>query len=77
MDKDGIVNSIDNCINLTNPNQSDFDGDKIGDACDTDDDNDKISDNIDRFDTNPTEWADFDFDGVGSTKDTDDDNKSD
>ena len=74
IDKDGIVNSIDNCINLTNPSQSDFDGDKIGDDCDTDDDNDKISDSIDRFDTNPAEWADFDFDGIGSIEDTDDDN---
>jgi hypothetical protein len=73
-DNDGIVDSIDNCPNITNPIQSDFDGDKIGDLCDSDDDNDGIVDELDVFDTDPTEWADFDFDGIGSTKDTDDDN---
>ena len=74
IDKDGIADSVDNCLNLTNPVQSDFDGDKIGDPCDADDDNDGITDIVDKFDTNPTEWADFDFDGIGSTKDIDDDN---
>lgn len=42
IDKDGIVNISDNCPNIANPVQSDFDGDKIGNICDADDDNDKI-----------------------------------
>jgi len=74
IDKDGIVDSNDNCPNIPNPVQTDSDGDKTGDACDIDDDNDTIIDAVDEFDSDPTEWADFDSDGVGSTKDTDDDN---
>ena len=33
-DGDGIKNSEDNCPNTPNADQKDFDGDKIGDACD-------------------------------------------
>ena len=43
-DKDNIWNSSDNCPNLTNQDQRDTDGDKIGNACDTDDDGDSVSD---------------------------------
>ena len=74
MDKDGVVDSLDNCPTNTNFDQTDFDSDKLGDECDTDDDNDGISDSLDQFDTDPEDWADFDFDGIGSFKDTDDDN---
>ncbi len=35
-DGDGIPNSTDNCPTVVNPDQSDIDGDGIGDACDTD-----------------------------------------
>ncbi|MCV0431129.1 MAG: thrombospondin type 3 repeat-containing protein [Nitrosopumilus sp.] len=73
-DKDGVIDSIDNCPTNSNSDQADFDFDKLGDECDTDDDNDGISDDIDLFDTDPTDWADFDFDLIGDNKDTDDDN---
>jgi len=33
-DIDGICNEYDNCINTSNPNQSDLDNDTIGDVCD-------------------------------------------
>ncbi|QLH07191.1 thrombospondin type 3 repeat-containing protein [Nitrosopumilus ureiphilus] len=73
-DKDGVMDSIDNCPVNSNLEQTDFDFDKLGDECDTDDDNDGVSDLLDQFDTDPLDWADFDFDGLGSFKDTDDDN---
>ncbi|MDH5446458.1 MAG: thrombospondin type 3 repeat-containing protein [Gammaproteobacteria bacterium] len=33
-DSDSITDDIDNCINVSNPDQSDINNDKIGDACD-------------------------------------------
>jgi len=33
-DGDGIVDAIDNCIDISNADQADYDGDGIGDACD-------------------------------------------
>ncbi len=35
-DGDGVNNFNDNCLTISNPTQSDFDGDKIGDECDPD-----------------------------------------
>jgi len=32
-DGDGVVDSVDNCLNTPNPTQTDTDGDGIGDAC--------------------------------------------
>jgi hypothetical protein len=33
-DSDGIKNTVDNCPDIANPNQLDFERDRIGDACD-------------------------------------------
>ena len=60
-DADGIVDSQDNCPNISNPAQEDFDLDKLGNDCDQDNDNDSIVDPVDAFDENSIEWADFDF----------------
>jgi len=37
-DGDGVIDSIDNCVNVSNQNQSDIDGDGMGDLCDVDGD---------------------------------------
>ena len=34
-DVDGIPNNIDNCVAVSNPNQSDYDNDGVGDLCDS------------------------------------------
>ena len=46
-DADGISDDTDNCVNDTNPDQTDSDQDGQGDACDADDDNDGIVDEED------------------------------
>jgi len=46
-DGDGIPRELDNCPDTFNPNQSDFDGDIIGDACDSDIDGDGVLNDID------------------------------
>ena len=74
VDADGISDKDDNCLDVPNPKQLNFDFDDFGDKCDIDDDNDGIIDNLDMFDDNPSEWSDFDFDGLGNNTDTDDDN---
>lgn len=74
-DADGILDDVDNCPGVSNPNQLDTDGDGAGDACDTDDDNDTV---LDTNDNCPlvanVDQANSDSDGAGNACDTDDDN---
>ncbi len=71
-DNDGISGTLDNCPNITNPNQNDNDNDKLGDACDDDDDNDGIIDTEDNCPliANPDQ-GDDDNDGIGDVCDSD------
>ena len=73
-DGDGIIGDQDNCPNTANADQTNTDGDALGDACDSDDDNDGVPDASDAFPLDPTEQSDNDQDGIGDNADTDDDN---
>jgi hypothetical protein len=65
-DSDGIPNSIDNCINISNPDQTDTDNDKLGDACDPDIDGDGLINNSDNCPSRSnSDQTDADRDGVG------------
>jgi len=64
---------LDNCLIIPNPTQANFDGDSLGDICDSDDDNDGVADTADAFPLDLTEWLDTDGDGFGNNMDTDDD----
>jgi hypothetical protein len=48
-DGDGIDDSIDNCVSVSNADQVDTDLDDIGNACDADDDGDNVIDSQDAF----------------------------
>ena len=71
-DGDGIKDNIDNCPTISNVNQSDIDGDLIGDLCDDDKDGDgvlNVDDNSPEI-ANPNQ-EDMDGDGIGDVSDTD------
>jgi len=76
-DGDLICGYVDNCPDTYNPDQTDTDGDQIGDACDDDDDGDGMPDTQDNcpLDYNPDQ-DDNDSDGAGDACDEDDDNDS-
>ncbi len=71
MDNDGDPDGSDNCEEEFNPDQSDQDGDMVGDACDPDVDGDGVANETDNCDTtaNPDQ-ADNDGDGLGNACDT-------
>ena len=80
-DDDGIADYVDNCLNSPNANQSNFDSDKKGDACDNDDDNDGLHDVLDDCQYGFINWnqsdtsLDHDSDGCNDIEDDlDDDN---
>jgi hypothetical protein len=62
-DGDGVIDKNDNCPNMANSDQTDTDGDKIGNVCDSDDDNDGLTDIKEQeIGTNPLD-PDTDDDG--------------
>jgi len=64
IDKDLVLNISDNCPDVPNVEQADFDNDSFGDTCDLDDDNDGLTDTIENaIGTDPFD-PDTDDDGI-------------
>jgi hypothetical protein len=65
-DDDHIIDTLDNCPEIYNPQQKDYEHDGIGDECDPDDDNDLYEDVVDNcpWVSNPDQ-SDVDNDGAG------------
>ena len=68
-DGDGVDDTADNCPQISNADQADFDADGMGDVCDDDDDDDGTVDTEDAFPFDGTETIDTDGDGVGDNAD--------
>ncbi|HSC69672.1 MAG TPA: hypothetical protein VLC79_18405, partial [Cellvibrio sp.] len=62
-DADGVHDLKDNCVQVANNDQADFDHDFVGDLCDSDDDNDGLPDEIEiSLGLNPANASDADGD---------------
>ena len=75
-DGDSVYSAIDNCPDVANPGQSNYDRfkDADGDPCDADDDQDGVPDTADRCPTGAIDPApDYDTDGCNDAEDLDDD----
>ena len=53
-DGDEVLDDVDNCVGVANPDQTDSDGDSLGDACDPDKDGDGAPNVSDCAPTDPT-----------------------
>ena len=71
IDSDNVSDKKDNCVEVFNPDQLDYDGDNVGDLCDSDDDNDDFPDDVDSHPLNQYENKDLDNDGIGDNSDSD------
>ena len=71
-DQDGTDDSED-AFPLDSTEDTDTDGDTIGNNADVDDDGDSYNDTDDAFPLDSTEWIDTDSDDIGNNADTDDD----
>lgn len=68
-DKDGVIDRLDNCPDVANPDQVDIDGNRVGDACD-DWDLDGIINSLDNCPNIPNrDQRDEDGDGIGDACD--------
>ncbi len=77
VDDDGVRDGDDNCPDVANPSQANFDRDSLGDACDSDVDGDNVADNaelghvLDNCLMLANDQADMDGDGLGDVCDDD------
>ena len=71
VDSDGVADKKDNCPDIFNPEQLDYDEDEVGDLCDLDDDNDGFLDVNDSHPLDSDENTDLDGDGIGDNSDED------
>ena len=67
-DGDGVPDRNDDCPDTINPDQSDFDGDGPGDACDPDDDNDLLADGEDCAPFDPSQGKPDEVEQLDVTK---------